>query len=205
MNPAGPARVAIFARAPVRGRVKTRLAKAVGADAALRVYEHLLASTLQRLGGGSEATVPEIWIDGDLDAFARWQQRSNAQGLADLRTPLIAQGKGDLGQRMSRAFDQGIRILVGTDIPGMTAGYVEGALDALACADVVLGPTEDGGYCLIGMNSAHPELFDGIDWGTDSVLASTLHAARDLRVRLLDELWDVDEVDDLARWRGTRL
>lgn len=202
MNPAGPARVAIFARTPVRCRVKTRLAKAVGADAALRIYEDLLASTLARLGVGSETMAPEIWVDGGIDAFARWQRRSDARGLKDLRAPLIAQGRGDLGRRMSRAFDQGVRVLVGTDIPRMTADYVEGALNALERADLVLGPTEDGGYCLIGMNSPHPELFDGIAWGTARVLRSTLRAAKDLRVTLLDEMWDVDEVEDLARWRG---
>ena len=179
MNPAGPVRVAIFARVPVRGRVKTRLAKAVGADSALRIYEDLLASTLRRLGAGSETMVPEIWVDGDLDAFARWQRRSKAYGLGDLRIPLIAQGRGDLGQRMSRAFDQGVRILVGTDIPMMTADYVDGGVDALRCADLVLGPTADGGYCLIGMNSPHPELFDGIAWGTASVLTATLRAAKE--------------------------
>ncbi|MDE0658481.1 MAG: glycosyltransferase [Gammaproteobacteria bacterium] len=202
MNRSRPARVAIFARAPVQGRVKTRLARAVGAESALRVYEDLLASTLQRLGQVSETIAPEIWVDGDLGVFARWQGQGTAEGLKDLHIPLIAQGRGDLGQRMSRAFDHGVRVLVGTDIPRMTAGYVEGALNALACADLVLGPTEDGGYCLIGMNSPHPELFDGIAWGTASVLTSTLHAAKDLRVRLLDEMWDVDDVDDLTRWRG---
>lgn len=201
MSPTGLARLAIFARVPVHGRVKTRLAKAVGADSALRIYEALLASTLQRLGVGSESVAPEIWVDGDLDAFARWQRQSGVAGVEDLRIPLVAQDRGDLGQRMSGAFDQGIRILVGTDIPEMTAGYVEGALAALGIADLVLGPTQDGGYCLIGMNTPRPELFEGIPWGTADVLRSTLDAARDLQVELLDTMWDVDEADDLARWR----
>ena len=204
MSATGLARLAIFARVPVHCRVKTRLAKAVGADSALRIYEALLASTLRRLGVGSESVAPEIWVDGDLDAFARWQRQSGVAGVEDLRIPLVAQGRGDLGQRMSRAFDHGVRILVGTDIPEMAASYVEGALAALGVADVVLGPTEDGGYCLIGMNSPQPGLFEGIPWGTADVLRSTLDAATGLRVELLDTMWDVDEADDLARWRAAQ-
>ena len=199
MNRRGPRRLAIFARVPVRGQVKTRLAAAVGAERALAVYEALLASTLQRLAPGRGSFVPEIWVDGELEAFARWQRRSTVEGL---RFPLVAQGGGNLGQRMSSAFDDGVRVLVGTDIPELTASYVERALAALRIADLVLGPTEDGGYCLIGMNSPRPELFEGIAWGTGEVLRSTRDAACDLRVEVLEELWDLDDVENLARWHA---
>ena len=199
MNPAIPPRLAIFARVPVHGRVKTRLAKTVGADSALRVYEALLAATLQELAPGKGAFEPEIWVDGDLDAFAGWQRQSGVSGLG---FPLVAQGGGDLGKRMFRTFDDGVRVLVGTDIPELTANYVERALGALRTSDVVLGPTEDGGYCLIGMNSPRPELFDGIRWGSADVVASTLAAAGGSRVELLDTLWDVDDAGDLVRWRA---
>ena len=199
MSPATPARLAIFARVPVHGRVKTRLAKTVGADSALRVYEALLAATLQELAPGKGAFEPEIWVDGDLDAFAGWQRRS---GVSDLGLPLVAQGGGDLGKRMFRTFEDGVRVLVGTDIPELTANYVERALVALRTSDLVLGPTEDGGYCLIGMNSPRPELFDGIRWGSADVVASTLAAAGGSRVELLDTLWDVDDAGDLVRWRA---
>ena len=199
MNPATPARLAIFSRVPVRGRVKTRLAKAVGADSALRVYAALLAATLKELAPGKGAFEPEIWVDGDLDAFAGWQHQSGVSGLG---FPLVAQGGGDLGERMSRAFDDGVRVLVGTDIPQLTANYVERALVALRTCDLVLGPTQDGGYCLIGMNSPRPELFDGIRWGSADVLTSTLCAAGGSRVELLDTLWDVDDAGDLVRWRA---
>jgi len=172
----------------------------VGADTALLVYEALLASTLRELAPGRGAFEPEIWVDGDVDAFARWQYRSAAGNLRDLRFPLIAQCAGDLGQRMAWAFDKGVDVLVGTDIPDMTVSYVEEAVTALRNADLVLGPTEDGGYCLVGMNSTRPELFEGIPWGTADVLESTLHAASTLRVELLDALWDVDDAQDLKRW-----
>ena len=193
-------RMAIFARVPAKGLVKTRLAEAVGADKALEIYEALLAATLRKLAPGEGRFDPEIWVAGDIDAFARWQGRTGMRGLGHR---LVAQSNGDLGERMARAFDDGVRILVGTDIPAMTVGYVEQALEALRTSDVVLGPTEDGGYCLIGMNSPHRKLFHGIPWSTAGVLASTLRAADNLRVRLLDELWDVDDARDLARMRTT--
>ena len=196
-----PGRLAIFARVPVHGRVKTRLAARVGADAALSAYEALLASTLRELAPGRGKFEPEIWVDGGVDEFARWQCRSAANGLRELHFPLLAQCDGDLGQSMAGAFDQGVDVLVGTDIPDLTASYVEGAFAALRIADLVLGPTEDGGYCLIGMDSPRPELFEGIPWGTADVLRSTLHAASALRVELLDAMWDVDDARDLERWR----
>lgn len=194
-------RLAIFARVPVHGQVKTRLAASVGADAALRAYEALLASTLRKLLPRWGTFEPEIWVDGDLDAFAAWQRRNAETGQRVRRFPLIAQCGGDLGQRMAWAFDQGVHVLVGTDIPEMTASYVEEAVAALRVADLVLGPTEDGGYCLIGMNSPRGELFEGIPWDTADVLASTLYAASTMRVELLDALWDVDDARDLARWQ----
>lgn len=194
-------RLAIFARVPVHGRVKTRLAAGIGADAAFLVYETLLASTLRELAPGRGTFEPEIWVDGDVDAFAVWQRGSAADGLRELRFPLVPQCDGDLGQRMAWAFDQGVDVLVGTDIPNMAAGYVDGAFAALRAADLVLGPTEDGGYCLIGMNSPRPGLFAGIPWGTADVLAATLQAASGLRVELLDAMWDVDDARDLERWR----
>ena len=205
MSPSpGRARLAIFARLPVHGQVKTRLAAGVGADTALLVYEALLESTLRELAPGRGTFEPEIWVDGDVDEFARWQHRRAESGLRERNFPLIGQGDGDLGQRMAWAFDEGVHVLVGTDIPNMAASYVEGAVAALRIADLVLGPTEDGGYCLIGMNSPRPELFEGIPWGTADVLSSTLHAASALRVELLDAMWDVDDARDLARWRAAQ-
>lgn len=185
-------RVAIFARAPVLGRVKTRLANSVGADAALSVYERLLVRTLDELAPGRGRFVPEIWLEGPTGAAC----------FAD--RPVIAQPDGDLGHRMAAAFDAGAAALVGTDIPMLTAGYVDAALDALADADLVLGPVEDGGYCLIAMREPRRALFEGIPWSTPEVLTVTLEAARrlSLSVALLECLWDVDDVADLERWRS---
>ena len=196
-------RLAIFARVPVLGRVKTRLAATVGDESALRIYQALLARTLRELAPGKGAFVPEIWVDGDVDAFSAWQRRNGAGGgggVGDQAFRLVAQAKGNLGQRMAAAFEDGVRVLVGTDIPRLTAGYVGTAVALLEAADLVVGPTEDGGYCLIGMNSPHARLFAGIPWSTPEVLSATLRAAGNLRVELLEPLWDLDDSDDLVRW-----
>lgn len=184
-------RLAVFARAPVRGRVKTRLARVIGEDEALAVYDRLLARTLANLAPGCGRFEPEIWLEGTA-AVARFDG-----------FPVIRQPGGDLGARMAAAFDAGVAAVVGTDIPGLTADYVERALAALDDVDLVIGPVEDGGYCLIAMNVPHPEVFRGIPWSTPRVLAATVDTARrlELTVRLLEPLWDVDGAADLERWR----
>ena len=184
-------RVAIFARAPVRGKVKTRLAREVGEDAALAAHKALVAATLNKLAPGRGDFAPEIWVQGHAPEVDEWRRRF----------PVHRQPEGDLGTRMAAAFAHGARALVGCDIPCLAAAHVERALGLLACADVVLGPTEDGGYCLIAMHRPQPALFTGVAWGTDRVLDDTLAAAAGLCVRLLEPLWDVDDGRDFARWQ----
>jgi len=186
-------RVAIFARAPVRGEVKTRLARTIGDEAALGVYRELLSLTLNRLAPGSGNFTPEIWIDRESPSSDPWPQCFR----------VVVQPEGDLGVRMAAAFEDGVTALVGSDIPLMSAGYVEQAVNALSCADVVLGPTEDGGYCLVAMRRPQPAIFAGIPWSTPRVLDATLSAADegDLSVELLEVMWDVDDAHDLDRWR----
>ena len=186
-------RVAVFARAPERGRVKTRLARSLGVDRALEAHVELAEATLAAVAGG--AFDAELWFAGTRNALMAWGERFGLR--------LVEQPDGDLGERMLAALRAGARVVVGTDIPEMNAAYIEEALRRLDDADVVLGPVEDGGYCLIAMNEPHPALFQGIEWGADDVLARTLARAADagLRVSLLDTLWDVDDADDYARWR----
>jgi len=123
-----------------------------------------------------------------------------------------SQGSGNLGDRMAlafaNAFEKGVdqAALIGTDIPGITATTVEHAFAGLDQADVVLGPSRDGGYYLVGMHreaySAGRKLFQGLSWGAATVLDETLHlaAAAGLQTHLLEELPDVDFPDDLPIW-----
>ena len=185
-------RLAIFARAPVLGQVKTRLAKDIGSAAALTAYRALVTLTLARLAPGSGCFSPEIWVDGDNADVTRWRRRF----------PVYAQPAGDIGERMAAAFAAGVDVLVGCDIPVLTAAYVDQAIAALNDADLVLGPTEDGGYCLIAMREPHPQVFVDIPWSSSSVLNATMRAAKSLSVTTLDRLWDVDDGDDFRRWRA---
>lgn len=187
-------RVAVFVRAPELGKVKTRLARALGESAALQAYVELVEGTLGALEEG--AFDCELWFDGPQNDHL-WKWRS------DHVLPAFKQPETDLGGRMLAAVAAGVKVVVGSDIPALDAGYVEQALARLARADAVLGPVEDGGYCLIGMNEPHPELFRSIEWSTDTVVKQTLSRADSagLNVALLDTLWDVDDYADYVRWR----
>jgi len=127
------------------------------------------------------------------------------------------QGSGSLGDRMALAFASAFEeridqaVLIGTDIPGITATTVESAYEDLDDADVVLGPSSDGGYYLIGLHrqafAAGRKLFEGIQWGAATVLDETLKLATvmGLQTRLLEELADVDFPEDLPIWEKTGL
>lgn len=187
-------RVAVFVRAPEPGKVKTRLARSLGEAAALQAYVELVEGTLGALEGGTFDC--ELWFDGaPNDRLRRWR--------SDRVLPAFKQPETDLGGRMLAAVAAGVKVVVGSDIPALDASYVEEALAKLARADAVLGPVEDGGYCLIGMNEPHPELFRSIEWSTDTVMEQTLRraAAAGIDVALLDTLWDVDDYADYVRWR----
>ena len=190
--------VAVFARAPVLGRVKTRLAKDVGDVVALQAHRDLLERTLAAV----ESWPTELWLAGD------------AAALTSLPAELVVrqQPAGDLGDRMLAAVasivGRGVwAIVIGSDCPVMSAVYIASAVDALADEnDVVFGPAEDGGYALVAMRNVHPQLFEGINWSTPQVLDQSLAraAALDLRVAILDTVWDVDSVADWRRWRHLR-
>lgn len=206
-KPRRPRVLQLFVRAPRKGTVKTRLARAVGDVAALDAYRRLVARALEvaadaRRHGVVDAV--ELWCAPDAtDAdCARWAGRVGAT--------LRGQAPGDLGARMRAAVEDALArgavpILVGSDCPGLDAGYLARASDALESHDAVLGPAEDGGYVLVGLARPLP-LFDGIAWSTPSVLAQTRAAlaSAGARWRELPVLWDVDTAEDLARWHGER-
>lgn len=107
---------------------------------------------------------------------------------------------------MLACFEDGIDVLVGGDSPLMSILYIESALNSLLSHDLVLGPTEDGGYVLIGMNEPIPTLFNNIPWSTERVLSMTMEVANrlGLKVKCLDTVWDVDTKTDYIRWLDLR-
>lgn len=126
------------------------------------------------------------------------------QWLGD-RCRYCGQGGGDLGARLSRAFQDAFQeearlvIALGSDVPTLTSTILRSALDELRENDVVIGPTTDGGYYLLGMRAYHPELFAEISWGTEVVFTQTCAAAHraNLRFGELPTLQDIDRPEDL--------
>lgn len=199
------ARIAILTRYPEPGAVKTRLASALGEDGAAELHRALAAHCVQRarpLAATREARI-DVWYEGgSARDVRRWLGRD-----LSLRT----QWGGDLGDRLRAAFDVAFAegaervAAIGSDCPGLDATHLRDALSRLDECDVVLGPTEDGGYYLVAARSgardcALDALFGAaLPWGTDQVLECTL-ARLDragLSYTLLATLRDVDRPEDL--------
>ncbi len=192
----------VFMRAPRLGRVKRRLARDIGAVAAWRFHRIAAARLLRRLAGPGRSGRPGGWRcwlavtpDRDVEAVGRWAGRP---------WQALAQGPGDLGQRMGRvmtALPPGPVVIVGADIPDLTAAHVAAAFRRLGDHDWVIGPAEDGGYWLIGARR-RPHLrlpFEGVRWGGAHALADTLAGLGQASVAKLEILRDVDRGADLAR------
>ena len=208
--------MAVFLKEPRPGRVKTRLARAIGKRRAAGLYRAFVVDTLEwfgrtpagerRLYYAPEGTQPERiarLVPGGITAMTLWPQR----------------GAG-LGERLERAFEEtfaaGFRaaVVTGTDCPLVGPSTLRQALSALENAEVVLGPARDGGYYLVGLRRFAPEIFRGIPWSTSRVLAATLESIRraGLTTALLEPLGDVDTLADLVHlkrelvelWRQSR-
>lgn len=190
--------VIVFLRAPQLGAVKRRLAAGIGMAAARRFYAQTARRLLQRL-----ERVPRWDV-----RLAVTPDRAARQGrFWPARLKRFPQGHGALGIRMARAiarFPDRPVILVGSDIPDLTADHIERAFAALGRCDVVFGPARDGGYWLVGTRDAAMarRLFRNVRWSSKFALADTLANAAGRRVRLLEPLDDIDDAGDLARWRS---
>ncbi len=192
--------VAIMAKAPRPGHVKTRLCPPLDPAAAAALYRCFLLDKIDAVAALARAQ-PAI-------AYAPAEAHGEFAALAPGFT-LVAQRGADLGARL-RATLRGLlaaghaaAVAVDSDTPTLPAAFLQEAVDRLAGPgpDVVLGPTEDGGYYLIGLRRDCPELFTGVPWSTPAVLRETLRraGAAGLRAACLPAWFDVDTPDDLAR------
>lgn len=194
-----PVDIAVFARAPVPGHAKTRLIPRLGSEGAARLQQQLIDLALARARALPDARVT-LWTSGPADD-ARMGAAAAAVG-ATLRR----QHGSDLGMRMAHAFratldGRNAMLLIGTDCPAQTVDDLRAAAAALAEADAVVQPAEDGGYVLIGMRQPHAALFDRVEWGSATVLATTRARAREQGLRLaeLPVCWDLDHAEDFDR------
>lgn len=186
----------IFVRRPEKGKVKTRLAASLGDDAALSIYHKLLHHTLEITTSTNADKV--VFYAGEIEEKDIWQRDGYAKR---------QQAEGDLGQRMSAAFDAVLGAgyskvcIVGSDCFELTPQIIEDAFCCLDESDVVIGPAHDGGYYLLGMKTLHPQLFLGKAWSTATVFEDTMQTARQLNltVKQLPLLRDVDEAADVPR------
>jgi rSAM/selenodomain-associated transferase 1 len=183
-------RIVIFAKAPVAGRVKTRLIPALGAEGAATLAAELLKHTVEEALASGLA----VELCGEPDPAA-WYRGPPLH--------LSNQGEGDLGQRLQRAAERVLAeepiLLIGTDCPGLDRHRLRAAAEALERYDAVFHPAEDGGYVLLGLRRFHASLFEDIAWSTSEVAAQTLARIEALgcTVDVRVSLADVDEPRDL--------
>ena len=207
----------LFSRAPVAGKTKTRLIPALGPEGARDFHAACLNDLIAEAqawktarnapggaGEGHETAGIHLFITPPGAQAAFHQAGVNWPGDFSLH----GQRGESLGARMADAFTRVQRgkhgprrvLLVGTDLPLLTAAHLNAATDALADADVVFGPTKDGGYYLVALKGAPGALFEITGWGGDTVLADSLAQARQLETTtsLIDELPDADTPKGLA-------
>ena len=186
----------IFAREPRLGRVKSRLARGIGALAALRFYREMLDRLLRRVGHDPRW---RVWLAVTPDRAVRSPAWTGSRA--------IPQGGGGLGERMARSLRRlppGPVVIVGSDIPDVDAPRIAAAFQALGRSEFVFGPASDGGYWLVGVSRRRVPcgMFRNVRWSSAHALADTLASLpRNASVDLLDGLDDVDDAEDWRRWR----
>ena len=181
----------VFVKNSVLGKVKTRLAKDIGNQAAFEVYKILVSKT--------EQAIQYLPIDKHIYFSDTIEE---TEWINDFKT--IQQGN-DLGERMKNAFkgsfEKGYQhiVLIGSDLPDISEDLIQKAFGKLKTFDTVFGPAEDGGYYLVGMKQLHNNLFDNIPWSTSEVFEETMKAlkSQSISVGLLEKLNDIDTFEDL--------
>jgi rSAM/selenodomain-associated transferase 1 len=193
----------IFAKIPRPGFVKTRLVPPLTPEEAARVARVCIEETLRRFPAEVRADWT-LFLDGEPEL---WLERL----AAERSVALARQGSGDLGTRLAWAFRSlrdcgadGARrraVVIGSDSPTLDPERIRAAIESLDDAEIVLGPTLDGGYYLVGASVDCEALFRRIPWGTEGVMAATMERAAESGWRLatLPPWYDLDQVADLRR------
>lgn len=204
--PERDAALIVYAKAPDPGRVKSRLWPAIGPERAARLQARLIH---RALATARRADCAEVV----LACAPRMAHPFFERAAARHAVARIAQGRGDLGVRMHRSLERGLRrhrhaLLMGSDCPSLDAARLRRAVAELrAGADAVFAPAQDGGYALVGLSRPAAALFRGVPWGTAEVMARTRARLRRLGWSWVElpAVWDVDRPEDLARLQRSRL
>lgn len=191
--------IGIMFRIPEYGMVKQRLAAQIGRDEALKAYSSMLYETINNISK----------IKG-IDIFGFYEGRVSQQEGLLKNFATFPQHGNDLGEKMlnavNRIFNMGYdkAILIGSDSPDTPVSFITDAFEQLDSHRLVIGPSSDGGYYLIGMNSPVDSVFKGINWGHHNVLKETISAAEEEGISyfLLPEWYDIDDLDTLMRWKS---
>lgn len=184
----------VFTKNPQLGTVKTRLAAKIGDENALLVHEALVGNTLQQVQKSTCDKV--VYFSSQLEVASPFRAHGFRQEI---------QAGDDLGERMKHAFSSEFPrgytsiVIIGTDCPELDDCTISRAFELLEKKDVVIGPANDGGYYLLGLNGFHSELFDGIAWSTSTVFQSTIDKINrfELSVAFTPEMCDIDTFEDL--------
>jgi len=193
--------IGLFAKYWQPGKVKTRLAASIGPQRAAATYRHFVATLLARLSG----CLAQKWL-----AYTPSEHLGEFQEIAPEGWQLELQAQGDLGDRMqaffARRFAEGSKrvLLVGSDSPHLPLESIQQAFAQLRDSEVVLGPTEDGGYWLVGAAGRVPDIFSDIPWSTPQVWQTTMEALQAAKTShsTLPVCYDIDTADDLQRLLG---
>lgn len=184
----------VFCKNPELGKVKTRLAKAIGSAKALIIYQKLLEHTAHCVEHTPIKTA--IFYSESLVKEDVWNNSADYKEV---------QSAGDLGMRMAAAFqwgfdrDFGPIVLIGSDLWTLTPRHLQDAFIQLTTHEVVLGPATDGGYYLIGIQQFQGRLFKNMPWSTPELWSKTLDVLKDKTLAILEEQNDIDEESDLRK------
>ncbi len=179
----------VMLKEPRPGRVKTRLGRDIGPVAAAWWFRHQVGRLLRGLEDPRWRLVLAVSPDGaGLDSRV-WPAH----------LPKIAQGRGDLGDKMGRLLRSvpGRVCIIGSDIPGISRAHIARAFKSLAASDVVFGPAPDGGFWLVGMRAPPACLFKDVRWSSEHALADSIASLGQKRIAFTDTLQDVDTIHDL--------
>lgn len=185
----------VFQKNAVKGKVKTRIAKDLGEERALEIYEFLLKNTYKNLGDVDHMDI--------LLFFSDYQEEVTLKPKSGQLSTHIQIGN-DLGQKMFLAFKEAFKLgyekvlIIGTDCPEIRTVHLQTAMEKLDTNEVVFGPAKDGGYYLLGLKKLYTFIFEGIPWSTDKVLELSLLRLKekDMSFECLETLSDIDTAKD---------